>query len=154
MSRKAAVAKHTKRVALEFVGWILVLAGLAALVLPGPGLLAIFAGLVILSQQYTWAERRVEPVKKKALEGASDSVQTYPRLTVAVLVSLGIVGFGILYLAQPDPPSWWTVDDKFWLYGGWAPGLTLVLSGLFALGMIVYSYRRFHGSPYDEEQDR
>jgi uncharacterized protein (TIGR02611 family) len=149
--RTAAVAKHSKRVALEVLGWLLVVAGIAALVLPGPGLLAIFAGLVILSQQYEWAERRVEPVKKRALEGASDSVQTWPRIMLAVLGSLVIVGFGVLWLAQPAAPSWWPVDDKWWLYGGWAPGITLVLSGLFALGMIVYSYRRFRGSPYEEE---
>jgi hypothetical protein len=151
LSRKAVVAKHSKRVVLEVIGWTLVLAGIAALVLPGPGLLAIFAGLVILSQQYEWAERRVEPVKQKALKGASEGVQTWPRIFVAVVAALVIIGFGVLWLAQPAAPSWWPVDDDWWLFGGWPPGVTLVLSGLFALGMIVYSYRRFHGSPYEEE---
>jgi hypothetical protein len=149
--RTAAVAKHSKRVVLEVVGWTLVVAGIAALVLPGPGLLGIFAGLVILSQQYEWAERRVEPIKRKALEGASDAVQTWPRIVLAVIAGLVIVAFGILWLTQPDAPSWWTVDEKWWLYGGWAPGITLVLSGLFALATIVYSYRRFRGAPYEEE---
>ncbi len=149
VSRTKAVAKHSKRVVLEVIGWTLVLAGIAALVLPGPGLLGIFAGLVILSQQYEWAERRVEPVKEKALQGASDGVQTWPRIVLAVTCALGIVGFGVLWLAQPSAPSWWPVDDKWWLYGGWPPGITLVASGLFALGMIVYSYRRFRGSPYE-----
>ena len=119
---------------LEVVGWTLVLAGIAALVLPGPGLLGIFAGLAILSQQYEWAERRVEPIKKRALEGASDSVQTWPRIVVADACALGIVAFGVFWLLQPAAPSWWPVDDKWWLFGGWPPGITLVLSGLFALG--------------------
>jgi uncharacterized protein (TIGR02611 family) len=151
VSRKAAVAKHSKRIVLEVVGWTLVLAGIAALVLPGPGLLSIFAGLVILSQQYEWAERRVEPVKRRAFEGASDAVQTWPRIATATFGALVIVGFGLLWLLQPDAPSWWPVDERWWLYGGWAPGITLVLSGLFALAMIVYSYRRFRGSPYEGE---
>jgi uncharacterized protein (TIGR02611 family) len=149
VSRKAAVAKHTKRIALELLGWTLVLAGIAALVLPGPGLLSIFAGLVILSQQYEWAERRLEPVKKRALEGASDSVQTWPRIATATTAALAIVGFGVFYLLQPPVPWWWPVSDDYWLYGGWPPGVTLVLSGFFALGLIVYSYRRFRGSPYN-----
>jgi Putative transmembrane protein (PGPGW) len=151
VSRTRAVAKHGKRVALEVLGWALVLAGIAALVLPGPGLLGIFAGLVILSQQYEWAERRVEPVKEKALKGASDSVQTWPRIVFANLCALGIVGFGVFWLMQPAAPSWWPVDDKWWLFGGWPPGITLVASGLFAIGMIVYSFRRFRDEPYEEE---
>ena len=51
-----------KRVLLEVVGWLLVLAGIAALILPGPGLLLLAAGLFVLSQQYEWAERRVDPI--------------------------------------------------------------------------------------------
>ena len=35
-----------KRIGLELVGWLLVVAGLAALILPGPGLLMIAGGLV------------------------------------------------------------------------------------------------------------
>src|SRR6478672_5601689 len=118
-----------RRVALETLGWILVVAGVAALVLPGPGLLSIFAGLVILSQQYEWAERRLEPVKKRALEGASDSVKTWPRIAVATTIALVIIAFGVLYIRQPDAPSWWPISDDYWLYGGWPPGVTLILSG-------------------------
>ena len=44
-----------KRVTLEVVGWTLVVAGIVALVAPGPGLLMVFGGLAILSQQYDWA---------------------------------------------------------------------------------------------------
>ena len=38
-----------KRIVLEVVGWALLLIGVAALFLPGPGLLCIFAGLALLS---------------------------------------------------------------------------------------------------------
>ena len=86
MSKTKAVAKHGKRVGLEILGWLLIVAGIAGLILPGPGLLGIFAGMAILSQQYEWAEKRVDPVKKKALGGASDAVQTWPRIAFATLV--------------------------------------------------------------------
>ena len=68
---------------LEVVGWILILAGLAALVLPGPGLLMLFAGLVVLSQQYEWAERRLEPVERVAKRAAAEGVETWLRVALS-----------------------------------------------------------------------
>ena len=61
--------RAAKRIGLEIVGWTLVVVGIAALVLPGPGLLMMAGGIVLLSQQYEWAERRVEPIKREALQG-------------------------------------------------------------------------------------
>lgn len=133
-----------RRVALETVGWVLVVAGIAALVLPGPGLLAIFAGLVLLSQQYDWAEKRLEPVKERALKAAAESVETWPRIVFSTLIALALIAAGVLWIWRPPAPSWWPVDEQWWLVGGWGTGTTQVASGLFAIGMIVYSYRRFH----------
>ena len=48
-----------KRVALEVLGWVLLIGGIAAIRLPGPGLLLLFAGLAVLSQRYAWTERWV-----------------------------------------------------------------------------------------------
>lgn len=64
-----------KRLLLEILGWVLLVAGLAAIVLPGPGLILLFAGLAVLSQQYTWAERWLEPVQLRALRGAAQGVE-------------------------------------------------------------------------------
>ncbi|RYJ00187.1 MAG: hypothetical protein EON52_24210, partial [Actinomycetales bacterium] len=79
-----------RRVALETLGWTLVVAGLAALILPGPGLLGLAAGLAVLSQQYEWAERRLEPVKVAAFKAAADGVQTWPRIIASCLGAAGI----------------------------------------------------------------
>lgn len=140
---KAPGGALAKRVTLEVLGWTLVIVGIAALVLPGPGLLAIFAGLVLLSQQYEWAERRLDPVKKRALKGAEDSVETWPRIVVSSLIAGVLVAAGVVWILQPAAPGWWPIADKWWLAGGLWTGVTQVLSGFFALGMIVYSYRRF-----------
>ena len=136
-----------KRIVLEVVGWLLLLAGIAALVLPGPGLLLMFAGLAVLSQQYEWAERWVEPVRLRALKGAAQSVETWPRILGSTLFSLALVGCGVLWIVHPDVPSWWPVDDGWWLPGGLWTGITQVISGCLALALIVYSYQRFHGHP-------
>jgi hypothetical protein len=136
-----------RRLLLEGLGWLLVVAGIAALVLPGPGLLMLFAGLALLSQQYEWAERRVEPVRLRALRGAADGVETWPRIVMSTLAALVIAGFGVLWLVHPPAPSWWPVEATWWLLGGRWTGLTLEISALVALTLLVYSYRRFHGKP-------
>jgi hypothetical protein len=43
----------------------LVLIGIPMLVLPGPGLLTIFAGITVVSSEFEWAERLVDRVKEK-----------------------------------------------------------------------------------------
>ena len=45
------------RVARIGAGFTLLLAGIVMLALPGPGLLAIAAGLSVLATEYTWAAR-------------------------------------------------------------------------------------------------
>ena len=140
---KAPGRTTAKRIVLEVVGWLLVAAGIAALVLPGPGLLMLFAGLLILSQEYEWAERRLEPVKRKALRGAAEGVENWVRITLSTVLGVGLVACGILWIWSPAAPSWWMLDDGWWLPGGFATGITQVASGLIALGLIVYSYRRF-----------
>lgn len=130
-----------RRVFLEVLGWALVIGGIAALVLPGPGLLALFAGLVLLSQQYAWAEKRVEPVKERAVQAASDGVQTWPRILLSTLGVLWLIGLGIVWGLRPPAPGWWPVSEDWWLLGGWAAGATLIASGLIAGAMIVYAFR-------------
>jgi hypothetical protein len=38
------------------LGWLLVAAGLVMLVTPGPGLVALLAGLAVLARHYRWAD--------------------------------------------------------------------------------------------------
>ena len=141
MAVKGAAA--LRRVVLETVGWVLVVGGVAALILPGPGLLMIFGGMAILSQQYEWAERRLEPVKQRALQAAEESVETWPRILASSLGAFAVMGVGVLWGISPPAPGWWPVDDSWWLAGGWGAGVTLILSGIIALVLVIYSVRRF-----------
>ncbi|PFG34776.1 PGPGW domain-containing protein [Sanguibacter antarcticus] len=55
---------HPVRVAtIALVGTVLVLAGLAMLVLPGPGLVVMFAGVAVLSTEFPWASRLLHRMK-------------------------------------------------------------------------------------------
>lgn len=136
-----------KRLVLETLGWVLLLAGVAAIFLPGPGLLGIFAGLALLSQQYEWAERRVEPVRIRALRGAAEGVETWPRIVASVLGAMVLTACGVLWIMYPPAPEWWPLDESWWLPGGLWTGITQVASAGIAVGLIVYSYRRFHDKP-------
>ena len=136
-----------KRIGLEVLGWALLLLGVAMIFLPGPGLLGIFAGLALLSQQYDWAERRVEPVRLRALKGAAEGVETWPRIVASCVGALVLAGLGVLWIMKPPSPGWWPLSDTWWLPGGMWTGITQVLSAMIALALIVYSYRRFHGKP-------
>lgn len=138
--------RHAKRMLLIALGWLLVIGGIAALVLPGPGLLALFAGLALLSQEYDWARRRVEPVKQAAFRAAEEGVSSWPRIALSLLGVGVLTGLGVLWIVQPPVPGWWPVDDRWWLLGGWPTGATLVVSGLAALVMVGYSFRRFRGN--------
>jgi len=139
--------RAVRRIFLEVLGWALVIGGIAALVLPGPGLLALFAGLVLLSQQYAWAERRVEPVKQRAVKAASDGVQTWPRILLSTLGVLWLIGAGIVWGIRPPAPGWWPIDERWWLMGGWAAGVTLIASGVIAGAMIAYAFRVYRKNP-------
>ena len=90
-----------KRIGLEIVGWTLLVVGIAALVLPGPGLLMMAGGIVLLSQQYEWAERRVEPIKREALRGAAKSVETWPRIIATATMVLIIAVAGCRLVRRP-----------------------------------------------------
>lgn len=142
-----------KRILLECLGWILVVVGIAALVLPGPGLLALFAGVALLANQYEWAERRLEPVKKAALRTAADSVRTWPRVLMSSLGALGLVALGAYWGYGTPAPSWWPIDDRWWLTGGWGTGGSLIGSGIIAGAMIIYSYLNFRDIKQDEHDD-
>lgn len=136
-----------KRLILEVLGWVMLLAGIAAIFLPGPGLLLMFGGLALLSQSYTWAERWVDPVRLRALRGAAEGVETWPRIIASTIGALAIGGFGVLWILEPPAPSWWPLEASYWLLGGEWTGVTLLISCLIALALLVYSYRRFHGRP-------
>jgi uncharacterized protein (TIGR02611 family) len=57
-----------KRIAVTIVGFAVLLAGVAMLVLPGPGIVVILAGLAILATEYMWAERMLAEAKRRAIQ--------------------------------------------------------------------------------------
>ena len=83
------------------VGFIVLLGGLAMMVLPGPGVVGILAGLGILSRELPWAERMIEYVKKRA---KVEELQQQP-----VWVQVAMWTFTLLAILAS---VWWTFIAK------------------------------------------
>jgi uncharacterized protein (TIGR02611 family) len=60
------IVRNGRRLAVTFAGFTLVLAGLVLLVIPGPGLALIVAGLAVLATEYVWAQRALNYARRTA----------------------------------------------------------------------------------------
>ncbi|HLD98573.1 MAG TPA: PGPGW domain-containing protein [Candidatus Nanoarchaeia archaeon] len=58
--------KKVKRVFVVIVSLTVLSIGFLLLVLPGPGILIIILGLVILAAEFVWAKRLLKKIRKKA----------------------------------------------------------------------------------------
>lgn len=143
---------RSKRIALEILGWVLVVVGIAAIPLPGPGLLILALGLYVHSLSYEWAERLLEPVQRQALRAAADGVKTWPRIVMSVLGAVWLMGLGVVWWIHPDAPGWWPVRESWWLLGGKVTGVVFVGSGIAAIGLLVWSMRHFRYGGEDVEE--
>jgi len=147
------VQRHLRKSLLTVLGWVLVLVGVAALVLPGPGLLLLLSGLVVLSQEYDWAERRVEPVKQRAFEAAKYGVATVPRILLSTISALLVIAAGVFWWLDPEIPEVGPIGPEL-PFGGWATGSGILLSGFIAMGLLVYSIRRWGPEAREERRTR
>jgi hypothetical protein len=79
-------------------GAALVLLGIAMTVLPGPGLLTVAAGLLLLSRDFPWAARMLDRVRARLPQDADG--QTHRGVIVAsiVLAALSVVGSVVMLL--------------------------------------------------------
>lgn len=61
------IGRNAKRVAVTIVGGVVVLAGVAMLVFPGPAVVVIPLGFAILATEYAWAAVALKKSKKMAV---------------------------------------------------------------------------------------
>ena len=79
------------------VGFGLVLAGIAMLVLPGPGWASIILGFIVLASEYAWARRLLEPVRRWARRAADAALDPRVRKrNLAIAGSLAVAGVGLV----------------------------------------------------------
>lgn len=130
--RGSAILALARRVAVTVVGAALVTVGLVLLILPGPGLLLVLAGLVVLATEYPWARRCTEPVRRQATAAARASVASRLRIAWTAAVGLALIGAGAAWIAVPSLPL-----------AGIATGSGLILSGVVLVALLIHSVLAF-----------
>jgi hypothetical protein len=139
------MASWFQRTGSEVLGWFLVVLGLVLLVLPGPGMLALVAGVALLAPHYAWARRILDPLHDRAVEAAKHGVSTMPRILVGAAGVIWLFGIGAVWLASPAIPefSLWGLNIGPQLPGGRATGVGLIASGAAGGALLAYSVIRW-----------
>lgn len=78
------------RFGFVIVGFTVLLAGIAMLVLPGPALAVIPVGLAILSLEFAWAARLLEVAIEKAEQAKATAKETTKTQRIVVAVAIGL----------------------------------------------------------------
>ncbi|MFJ8913985.1 PGPGW domain-containing protein [Amycolatopsis sp. NPDC102389] len=127
------IGKPVKQALILVAGVILLAVGIALLVLPGPGLLLVLAGLLVLASEFPVVEKYVDPIRDRAMKAAEDSVSSPLRIAGSVLAGLGLLAAGIVwgFRLVPGLPL-----------AGWSTGSSLILSGLILFALLIWSYKR------------
>ncbi len=125
-----------KRFAVTILGVALLVLGLAMMVLPGPGILVIVAGLAVLATEYVWARRLLVRAKKEATKAQDAAVASPARLGATVVFGLVLLGVGVAMLVARD------LDLPFWspVTGG-----ILAVTALVLLVTTYISWRAARG---------
>ena len=132
-------ARAVRRVLVTLLGGAVLAFGVVLLALPGPGVLVIALGFLILSSEYDWARRRFESARRKAAELAQQAVAKPWSTALSILGALGLVALGIAEGTVPALPfsSWWT-------------GGSLIFGGVAALATILVSLFQARRAPAEE----
>ncbi|MFJ3980198.1 TIGR02611 family protein [Streptomyces sp. NPDC090021] len=103
------------QVGVFVVGLAVIVAGAAMLVLPGPGWVAIFAGLAIWATEFAWAHLVLRWTKRKVTEAAQKALDPEVRRRNIILTTTGLVIAGALigfYLWKYGLVLPWDLKDQ------------------------------------------
>ncbi|WP_148616428.1 PGPGW domain-containing protein [Nocardioides rubriscoriae] len=131
---------RVRRWGVVVAGWLLLAVGVVLFPLPGPGLLVMLAGLLLLARESEWAERQVVALRERVLEEAKRGVATGWRALWSLTTCALLAASGLLWLWEPARPDWWVLPAWTWLPGGWAAGVSQLVSGLLTLGLVGYAW--------------
>lgn len=92
------VKRHTKRVAVAFIGGLVLIIGIIAIPYPGPGWLIVFAGLAILATEFDWAQNLLDRARSKYDAWGEWLKHQHLTVRIAVLAGTGLVVIATMWL--------------------------------------------------------
>jgi uncharacterized protein (TIGR02611 family) len=119
MSPIRAAGRHARKVVVLIVGVTVLLAGVALLALPGPGMIVIIVGLLILSTEFAWAERWLDFAVEKAAGATSKAQESKNGRIMLGFSGLALITVGVLVIL---------------FFSNWiAAGISLIFAGVIGL---------------------
>jgi hypothetical protein len=134
-----------KRSAVTLAGLALLAVGVAMMVLPGPGILLIVAGLAVLATEYVWARTLLVRAERQARHVQEAAVASPLRTGGSVVFALGLTALGVVMLLLREDIHWPVLDA--WIDRLWSPltaGL-LVVTGLILLTTTAITIKAARG---------
>lgn len=96
-TREAARSHVVVRIARMALGFAVLIAGVAMMVLPGPGVLAIAGGLFILAPDVAWADRLLQQLRKRVPGIPEDG-----KIPRSQIITMSVMGLGAVAASV-----WW-----------------------------------------------
>ena len=119
MSTVHSIGRSARKVIVLILGVAVLLAGFALLALPGPGMIVIIVGLVILSTEFAWAQRWLDYAVEKAAGATTKAQQSKSGRIMLALSGLTLITVGVLVI----------VFFSNWLVAG----ISLIFAGVIGL---------------------
>jgi uncharacterized protein (TIGR02611 family) len=119
MSAMKRIGGYARTGVILVIGLTVLLAGVAMLALPGPGIVVIILGLVILSQEFAWAERLLDTAVEKLAASNSRAQESRHGKRVLAASGAGLILAGLVVFA---------IWSQFWVVG-----ISLIIAGVIGL---------------------
>lgn len=135
-----------RRTGSEILGWALTVAGIILIPAPGPGTLVLVAGVSLLARNHVWAQRMLDPLRRRAVDAAKYGVATWPRIFLSFLGGVWLVVLGVVWWVSPEIPRFSILNIGFGPElpaHGWATALGLFASAIAAWFLLAYSVVRY-----------
>lgn len=134
------IARSARRVFVLVLGVAILLAGLAMLALPGPGVLVILVGLFVLASEFAWAERVLDRTTSRAAGVATKATEDRRGQIMLALSGVAMIVGGVVV----------AVVSTTWRVAA----ISIALAGAIGLVTLHPSVRRWIVTKADESESR